>query len=259
MKRLGLVLGAGGSRGIAHIGFLKALEENDIKVYCISGCSMGALVGACYAGGMSALNMRQEIEKFKMRNIIDIPLLPFRKGGIFRSKKFRNKISNTLPCKTFEDLEMPFSCVATDLLSKQTVTFSSGDLTNAVIASCTIPSLFRPLEFNNMLLVDGGVKCRMPIKQAKELGAEAIVALDVLGFEEKRGKKLSTINLMLKVVDIVDEELTNINRNSEKCDLYLEPNMFGLSQYKLKDPISVYNVGYKLGFENAEKIKKLLT
>lgn len=259
MKKLGLVLGAGGSRGIAHIGFLQALDENGVKPDCISGCSMGALVGACYAGGMSLERMRDEINKLKMSNILDIPLFTLRKGGIFRSNKFRNKVKSVLPCKTFEELKIPFSCVATDVLSGETVTFKSGSLAEGVIASCTIPSIFRPLEYEGKLLVDGGVKCRMPLNQIRDLGAEVVVALDVLGTEEKRGKKMGLLNVVLRTVDIVDCEITRFNRLHEKVDLYLEPTMEGMSQYRLKGYEKAFKAGYDTGIENIEKIKKLIS
>ncbi len=258
MKKLGLVLGAGGSRGVAHIGFLQALEDGGIKPDFISGCSMGALVGACYAGGMSPKKMREEIDNLKMRNILDFPLLSMRKGGLFRSNKFRNKIKSVLPCKTFEELKIPFSCVATDILSGETVTFKSGALDKAVIASCSIPFVFRPIEMDGKLLLDGGVKCRMPIKAVRELGAKVVVCLDVLGTEYKRGKKLGILSVALRTVDIVDEEITRFTRIHEKVDLYLEPTMEGMSQFRLKGYERAYKAGYDAGKDNLEKIKKLL-
>ena len=175
-KKLGLALGGGGARGVVHIGFLKALEEEGIKPYCISGTSMGAVVGACYACGMQVDFIRDTMLKLKSSDIIDISV-PFSRLSILRSNKLQKLLIKHIGDKKFEELEMPFSCTAVDLYSEKLYVFDKGSVALGVQASSCIPAVFKPVEHDGMLLVDGGVLCRVPVKQAKALGADVAVKM----------------------------------------------------------------------------------
>lgn len=258
MKKLGLALGSGGSRGIAHIGFLKALEEAEIKPDFIAGSSMGSVVGACYAGGMTPDEMINIARKLKIMNLIDISLLPLKNGGIFRSKRFKEVIRKVLPIKNYENLKIPFCCVATDLDEGKTVTLDSGELYLNVAASSSMPIIFKPVVLDGKYLVDGGVLCRVPIKQVRDMGADVVVGIDVLGQEKKGDEKYTTLGVTFRYIDIIDSEIAKFHKRKYKPDLYLEPQMCGMSQYNLKDVELAYQAGYKIGKENIEKIKALL-
>ena len=258
MKKLGLALGAGGIRGIAHIGILKALEEADIKVDYIAGSSSGAVVGSCYAGGMSTEKMLKIVQKLNVFSIIDLSLDPFRKGGLFRSKKYKELIRKTLPIKTYEHLKIPFCCVATDIVSGETVVLDSGNLAENVSASSAMPSIFRPVKQGDMLLIDGGIKCRVPVKQVRDMGADVVVGIDVLGQETKGNYKYNTLNVLLRAIDIADAQLALLTKDYTKPDLYIDFEMNGASQYKFKNIEEIYNKGYEVGKSNVETIKKLL-
>lgn len=258
MKKLGLALGAGGSRGIAHVGFLKALEEEGIKPHFISGSSMGAVVGACYAGGMSPDEMMRIARKLKITKLIDLSVLPLKKGGIFRSKRFKEVIYKALPVKDYEHLKIPFCCVATDLDKGQTVVLDSGELYMNVAASSSMPVIFRPVKIDGLNLVDGGVLCRVPVKQARDMGADVVVGVDVLGQEKKGEDKYDTLGVVFRYIDVIDGEIARYHKNKYKADLYVEPYMNGMSQYKLKDIEVAYRAGYKSGKDNVEEIKKML-
>ncbi len=258
MKKLGFALGAGGSRGIAHVGFLKAMEEENIIPDFISGSSMGAVVGACYAGGMHPDKMWSVVQKLKVFHIIDFSFNLLGKGGLFRSKKYKDLIHKMLPIKTYEHLKIPFSCVATDLVSGKTVVLSEGDLAENVSASSAMPSIFRPIKQGDTLLVDGGVRCRVPVSQVRELGAEVVVAVDVLGQELKGENKFNTLNVLLRALDLADADLATYKRKHDKPNLYLDLEMQGMSQYKLQNIETAFNAGYEIGKKNAEKIKELI-
>ena len=260
-KTLGLALGAGGTRGIAHIGFLKGLEEAGIRPDFISGSSMGSIVGACYSKGMTCDEMRDIALQLKTSDILDLSLMSFSKLGLLKCVKVRKLISGFLGDCTFDQLKIPFSCVAVDLKSGALKNFSSGGVVDAVLASSAMPSVFRPVEIDGMLLIDGGVLCRVPVKEVKKLGAEVVVAVDVLGKAEKVEKVPNVISLITRVYDILDSKRTQTVRTKHrrKIDLWLEPEMDDVSQYKVKNIESAYEAGYRLGVENAQKIKQLIS
>ena len=258
-KKLGFALGAGGSRGVAHIGFLKAMEENGIVPDYISGCSMGSVVGSCYASGMNADQMMKEINKLKFTDIFDLSIDPFRNGALLRAKKMHKKLKTYLKDITFNDLKVPFTCVATDLVSGELKTLS-GDIkvADAVASSSSIPAIFKPFVIDDMVLVDGGVKCRVPIKQVRDMGADVVVAVDVLGDIRRCERKLNVFSVIFRVYDIMDAHTTD-NCVKEHCpELFIVPDLGEMVQFKFKDMDKAYEIGYKTGLEYVEKIKELI-
>ena len=123
-KKFGLVLGAGGSRGMAHVGVLKALSEAGLTPDYITGSSVGAVIGGCFAMGLSPDYMKDELLKLKPRNLIDVSINPIKNAALLRSKKIRSKLEVYIGDVTFNQLKIPFQSVAVDLLSGQTKVFS---------------------------------------------------------------------------------------------------------------------------------------
>ncbi len=258
-KKLGFALGAGGSRGVAHIGFLKAMEENGIKPDYIAGTSMGSVVGACYSLGMSPDEMIVEVEKLKFSEIFDLSFNPVKNGALLRAKKMRKKLELYLKGHTFGDTQIPFNAVATDLVTGKKVVLHGRDkLLDGVVASSSIPGVFKPVKKGHKLLVDGGITCRVPIDEVRKMGAEVVVAVDVLGQVRESNKSYNMFTVCLRIVDILDSQLTNHRRKIQKPDLFLEPDLGDMSQYKFKDLRKAYEIGYELGKANAEKILELL-
>ena len=260
-KKLGLALGSGGARGVAHVGLLKALEEQGIKPDFISGCSMGAVVGGVYASGVSAEEMYKIVKKIRKRDIVSINPAVLSQMSILKSNKVFSLLSENLAKKNIEDFPVKFSCVATDLLSGKTHIFDSGDAALAIQASSTIPAVFAPVKFEDKLLVDGGCTCRVPIKTVKDMGADTVIAMDVLSncsqpVDEVHG----ILNVVLRVFDIMDAGNANLRyeRDGNFCDLLLEPEMKGMSQYVIKDLDKAFEEGYLLTKKNMDKIKSLL-
>lgn len=260
-KKLGLALGGGGARGVVHVGFLKALEEEGIKPYCISGTSMGAIVGGCYASGMSIDEIRDIMLSLKTSDIVDIDALPFTRLSLLRSKKLQKLFLKHIGEVTFDKMNMPYSCTAVDLYSGKLYVFTEGSLVTAVQASSCIPGVFRPVEYEGMLLVDGGVLCRVPVRQTKALGADVVVAIDAIKNTALPVTKVpNMISMAVRLFDIVD----NVNVRYERalpdypCDLLLEPEMEGVTQFAVKQLDKAYEEGYKLGKDNAAKIAELI-
>lgn len=260
MKKLGLALSAGGSRGVAHIGFLKALEEDGIRPDFIAGTSMGAVVGSCYAKGIDPEKMADIIKKLKFSDIFDLSLNPIGNAALLRSQKMCKQIKKHLGETTFSELKIPFSCVATDLISGKSVVMgeSGDDVCTAVVASSSIPSVFKPVQKDDKLLVDGGVLCRVPIDTVRNMGADVVVAVDVLGQVRRSEKKPNVFTIMSRVFDIADSELTYYKTKAQNPDLLIVPDLGDMSQYKFKEIDSAIECGYQTGKEYASQIKNLI-
>ena len=259
-KKLGFALGAGGSRGVAHIGFLKAMEENGIKADYVAGTSMGSVVGACYAAGYTADFMWQEISKLSMSDIFDLSFNPIANGALLKAQKMRKKLATYFEkTPTFDQLKIPFKCVAVNLIDGKLKVFEGKDnIAEGIAASSSIPGIFKPCKIDDMLLVDGGVKCRVPMTQVKEMGADVVVAVDVLGEIKPLNKRYNLISLLLRTFDVMDGDLSKANADVQRPDLYLTPDLGDMVQYKFKGMDMAYEQGYKIGIENADKIKKLI-
>ena len=259
MKKLAFALGAGGARGVAHIGFLQAMDEEGIRPDFISGSSMGSIVGACYAKGMAPSEMRDICRQLKAGDIVNVGL-SLTKPGLMKWTKVRKMMSGFLENCEFSDLPIPFSCVAVDVKKAKLHTFSEGSVVDAILASSSIPSVFRPVEKDGMQLVDGGVLCRVPAKQAKEMGADVVVAVDVLGGCGETEEVSGMLSMIMRVYDIMDADRTARDKRDLKkiVDLWLEPDLGEASQYRVKYREEAYDAGYKCGKENAEKIRGLI-
>lgn len=258
-KKLGFVLGAGGSRGVAHIGFLEAMEENGIKPDFISGSSMGSVVGGCYAAGMTPDEMKTAIFDLKKSDLLDLTVNPVRSQALFKSKKMHSKIEEYLGKKTFKDLKIPFSCVAVDLITGEPV-YLDGDMpvAEAIAASSSIPGVFKPVKKDEKLLVDGGLRERLPVDLVRQMGAEAVVAVDVLGELRIEEKPYNLITVLFRTLDIYDSGVTELRLKKHKPDILIRPDMGNISQYKFNKFPVAYEAGYDSGIKYAEKIKKLI-
>ena len=256
-KKLGFALGAGGARGIAHIGFLQAMEEAGIKPDYISGCSMGSIVGMAYASGMPVEKMKDLALSLKLVDLLDLTAKP---GGMFDTRKIKKFLEKHIGNVQFSDLKIPFRCVAVDLHTQQLVELSDGDAIEAAIASSCIPGVFKPIHRGPYRLVDGGVLERVPVRTLKDMGANKIVAVDVVGQKPCREKMPTSMGMLLDVFDLIDNHNTARNRqdNKKMIDVWLEPELGMMSQYKVKDTRFAYEKGYEIGKANAEKIAKLI-
>lgn len=193
MKKIGLALGAGGVRGIAHIFAVEAFEELGIKPAVISGTSMGAIIGAAYAAGLTSREMRSAIDHFTTSSNLKFwdtqKLSDFRKliefldptiklTGFIKGDKFLKTFNKIIGSNKFSDLKIPLRIVATDYLDRKEVVFEKGDLIQAVRASYSVPGLFAPVQYNNSLFVDGGMVNPLPYDILKN-EVDITVAVDV--------------------------------------------------------------------------------
>ena len=257
MKKLGLALGAGAARGIAHVGFLQALEEEGIKPDFIAGCSMGSVVGAAYAEGISFERMKKAV--FSLR-LLDILTPAGRRGGLFGTSKMRKTIENVLGDYDFKDLPLPFKCVATDIVHRRPVVLDEGKVLDAVIASSCMPFLFSPVDRDGMRLVDGYVLERVPARVAKEMGADVVIAIDALGPNPLSTRNPVTVQMALELVDLLEGEqiLSYKEKHKDKYDRWWEYDLGEMSQFDIRKVEFACEKGYQFGKVKAEEIKKLL-
>ena len=173
---IGLALGGGFARGIAHIGVLKVLEEENIPIGFIAGTSVGALIGAAYCSGVSPAELEQIASRVRFRDLARWTLSRYGFATNLRMISFLNKI---LKVKTFEELRIPLAVTATDFASGEGVVFRSGPLADPVRASCAYPGVFLPVTVDGRLLVDGMLAHALPTQPLRDMGADRVIAVSL--------------------------------------------------------------------------------
>ena len=255
-KKLGIAFGSGASKGIAHIGVMKAFEENGIKADMVTGCSSGSIAAACYALGKTHDWIYARIKRLKKEDLLDISINFIKNKALMKSQKMQRMLEKYFGKVDITDLKIPFSCIACDLITGKLHEFTHGDLATAVRASCSIPLVFSPVEVDGKLLCDGGVLQRTPVKTLKKLGAEVTVAIDVNCDAYIDAPVKNLFDIAFKTIDIMDH---SVNRSSPgtRADVVIEPDLKNVNQYKLDDKEFIFEQGYKAGVKAIEKIKFL--
>lgn len=258
-KKLGFVLGSGGARGVAHIGFIKAMEEADIKPCCISGSSAGSIVGACVAMGMSADEIMNEVRNLKVSEVLfGVP--NFNRSGLFSTRGIHRKLNSFFRRKRMYDLNIDFCCVATNLSKGEEKVFSGiSFVVPSVVASSCIPALFEPEVIAGVQYVDGGVVSRLPIEAIKMFEPDVIVAVDVFAEGSEITEYPNALSVLSRAVDIMDRNYTKAKTKEDKPHLLVTPDLGNMSQYTFKDLEFAYEQGYKAGKDSIEKIKELIS
>ncbi|HSM87873.1 MAG TPA: patatin-like phospholipase family protein, partial [Candidatus Limnocylindrales bacterium] len=172
--KVGVALGGGFARGLAHIGVLKVLEEAQVPINLIAGTSVGSVIGAGYASGISGKELEEiaHLVRFK-----DFSRWTFSRFGLFSNDKMSVFLGKILRCKTFEELRIPLAVAATDIITGEPAVFTSGDLVDPVRASCAYPGMFLPVNINGQLLVDGLLGHAVPATPLREMGAERVISV----------------------------------------------------------------------------------
>jgi NTE family protein len=224
--KIGIALGGGAILGAAHIGVLKAFDEEKIPISAISGTSIGALVAALYAFGVSP----DQIEKIALElDWLDISGFAFSRLGLLSNEKMGKKIDDVLGKVQFKDARIPLSIIATDIGRFEKVVLETGDVARAVMASACVPGIFIPVEIDNHLLVDGGLMENVPISPLKRRGMDKIVGVD-LNAGRKYKKPEDLIDVVLNAMDIAIDNATSMQ--VQKADLLIAPH---LSAYNRAD------------------------
>ncbi|MDD3487364.1 MAG: patatin-like phospholipase family protein [Candidatus Moranbacteria bacterium] len=177
--KIGLALGSGGARGLAHIGVIKVLEENNIPIDFIAGSSIGAMIGGFYAAGLSIKEIEEIALNTSWRQIFSVLLDPHLKHGLISGKKVEEFIENYVNEKKFEESKIPFAAVATDLKTGEIVILDKEEMTPAIRASISIPLVFKPVEIAGRTLSDGGLSAPVPVEIVRNMGADVVIAVNL--------------------------------------------------------------------------------
>jgi predicted acylesterase/phospholipase RssA len=180
-KKLGIAFGAGGAKGLAHIGILKVLHKHGIQPDCLAGTSMGAVIGAMYAAGHSPEDIEEIAKTTDWKSIVDFTIPKLR---LLRGELVEQRLRKLVYGKDFSELTIPLHVVAYDLTTHKRVIFSEGDVAKAVRASLSIPGIFSPLRIGRHYYIDGGVTDPTPFDVVKEMGADIIIAVDLFTKEK---------------------------------------------------------------------------
>jgi NTE family protein len=176
--KIGIALGSGGAKGLAHIGVLKTLEKHGIPISIIAGSSIGALIGSYYAAHPYVEDLEDFILSFTRRTGFSL-FDPTLRGGLIRGNKIEHLIGELLDGSTFASLRIPFAAVATDFNTAESVIISEGDLVKAVRASISVPAVFQPVVYADRLLADGGLSDPVPDEVARKMGSEIVIAVNL--------------------------------------------------------------------------------
>lgn len=250
--RIGVALGSGGEKGLAHIGVLKAFEEEGVPIDFMAGSSIGALAAALYGVGHDWRSMTALARAFSRRLILDWPPS---KTGMISGRKAAAIIKAITRQKRFEDTRIPLAVVATDLISGERVVFTKGELYKAVRASISIPGIFQPLKMNGRLLVDGGVIDRVPSSVVREMGADIVIAVDVSGFAEKAVIR-SFFDVIMRSIDIMQQQLVKLQEMS--ADIVIKPNVVDKQAKVYNDLDQLIKMGEESARRRLQDIRRLI-
>ena len=217
--KIALVLGAGASRGFAHVGVLKVLESNKIPVHIIVGTSAGSFVGSLYAYGYDSFQIQKMSFSIEKGDIVDLTLPD---NGFIKGEKLEEFINKAVKNTPLEKLKIPFYAVATDIQKGTEIVFGSGNTGTAVRASCSIPGVFRPVRISDRLYVDGGVVSPVAVNAARKLGADVVIAVDISSDVESIPPE-GTIDTLLQSINIMYSKLASIQLS--KADVVIRPDV----------------------------------
>jgi NTE family protein len=225
LPKIGLALGGGAARGFAHVGVIQVLEEAGIKPDLVVGTSAGSLVAAIYASGKTGAQLQTVAETMEEAALTDWTL-PFLSRGMLRGEALARYVSGQVGGKTIESFPMPLGIVATDLHSGRGVLFQTGDTATAVRASSSVPAVFQPVKIGTREYVDGGLVSPVPVRYARQMGAELVIAVDISAAPESN-PALGTMDILLQTFAIMSRSI-NIFELKE-ADVTLRPALAGVS------------------------------
>lgn len=250
--KIGLVLSGGAARCISHLGIIKALSEMGIKPHILSGVSGGALFGSGIACGLTAEETLKIVVKM---GSIKWFYPSTKSGGLFTFSRIEAILKEQVPLKTFEELPIPFFITATDILKGKPVYFSDGDLIPAIVASCSYPAVFEPVEYRGYTLLDGGIVNNFPVEPIKDK-CDKIIGLSTGSTYEI--KKISSVQQVF--IRTLGLAITEHDQHRFKlCDLVIEPK--GLDKFGMFDSgegNAIFKIGYKYALSKSKEIEKSL-
>jgi len=219
IPKVGLALGGGAARGFAHIGVLQVLEEEGIKPSLVVGTSAGSLVAAFYASGKTGAQLSWLADSMDESQLTDWTL-PFTNRGVLRGEALGKYVNSQLNGLKIEDMKVPLGIVATDLQTGDGILFRRGDVATAVRASSAVPSVFEPVRIGGKDYVDGGLVSPVPVRYAKQMGAEYIIAVDISSRPED-AKTSDIFKVLMQTFSIMGKSISQLELT--QADVVVRP------------------------------------
>ena len=254
-KKIGLALSGGAARGFAHLGVLRVLAEHNIPVDFVAGTSAGSIAGAAFASGMSVeqiVELGKEMSWFRMTKLALSP------KGILSNASMGAFFRKSFPFDKFEDLPIPFAAVATDLeTGEEVVLKEKGDLITAIQASCAIPGIFMPILADGRMLIDGGVVAAVPTKAVRKLGAEIVIAVDVISCGATYwGTPTTLIGVLFQSTMMLLREASKAHHY--RADVVIVPQIAHLRPDDIGKMDEYIRLGEEAALEKIDEIKALI-
>lgn len=222
--RIGLALGGGAARGFAHIGVIQVLEEAGIRPSLVVGTSAGSLVAAFYADGKSGAQLQQLAETMEEATFADWTLPIFSKG-MLRGEALSRYVSVQVNGRVIENMRLPLGIVATDLHTGEGVLFQRGDTATAVRASSAVPALFQPVRISGKEYVDGGLVSPVPVRYARQMGAELVIAVDISSPPEANAPS-DSFQILMQTFSIMGKSINTFEL--KEADVVVRPALAGI-------------------------------
>jgi NTE family protein len=256
-KKIGLALSGGGARGFAHVGVLKVLAEHEIPIDYISGTSIGSFVGGAFAAGMTASEIEAMAQRVGWRHVTRPSFSP---RALLSNAPMSRYIRRYFPVTRFEDLKIPFTAVACDLVSGKEVRLrAAGDLISAIRASCAVPAVFLPItNGDKRLLVDGGIAAPVPVDAVREMGAEVVIAVDLLssGIPFRRAPQTALGILFSSAMTLLRAAVDN---QEYKADVVITPEIAHIRPDRLNHRDECFALGEAAARAQIDEIKRLIS
>jgi NTE family protein len=252
--RIALVLGGGSAKGFAHVGVIRILEQEKIPIHMIVGTSVGSLIGAIYASNPDSFQLEWATFKINRGDILDFSIVSSKLGSV-PGARLEAFVEQTAKAKKVEDTKIPFYPIATDLNTGETVILGKGSLARAVHASAAIPGIFVPVQFDNRILVDGGVSDNVACDVARSKGADIVIAVNL-----QRDIKEANIE---SFIDVIAQSINILMRESSKAklqqaDVVIEPDTKGVSSFDFSQKKLLVEEGMKEARKALPKIKETM-
>jgi NTE family protein len=249
-QRIGLALSGGAVRGVAHLGVLEVLEQEGIRPDCVAGASAGSLVGAAYCAGVPVADLKRMALRLRLQDISRIS----RPGlGFFNGQPLEDYVDRILGGRRFDELSIPFAAVAVDVMSGALVVLNEGPVAPAVRASCALPIVFTPVPRGDQLLVDGGVLNNVPVSVVRAMGADYVIAVDLVPPVEQPAQPQTVFELGILVFSTMWRSAYS---EAHAADCLIMPDIGHFPWADLSQTLSLIAKGREAAAENIEQIKR---
>ena len=238
LPSMGVALGGGFARGMAHIGVLKVLEEEGIPIRVVTGTSVGALIGACYCGGLSIEELERVAHSCRFTTFARWTVSRY---GFASNDRMVSFLNRTLKVKTFEELRIPLGVTATDFNSGEGIVFHSGSIIDPVRASCAYPGMFLPVEIRGRYLVDGMLSHPVPTRPLREMGADRVLAVHLKGTWAKGGAPRHLFDVIGQSFAIAQDAMSSLWKGA--ADVVVEPDVAGFAYDDFKRAAELIKAG----------------